>query len=236
MEDYARNFSAEKRKKLAKEGKALPDGSFPIVNVSDLKNAISAYGRASSKSQAKRHIIKRARALGRTDLLPDDWNVGDKSMADVAEETFGGTIDLLRRAVRADNNRAYLVDASSSWLVYESYDRDSGEYSTYKRSYSLSDDGQVTLGDDETEVRRKTVYVPLAKQDAASSLVEIWGAAVASDWAYAEGQAVKGGNSPSDQPHDFSQEEGGHPLFCSDCGRSKGNPIHHDGYPAVKTV
>ena len=63
------------RKKLAQEGKALPDGSFPIRNVNDLKNAVQAYGRSKPGSRAKvrRHIIKRARGLGRTDLVPQDW-------------------------------------------------------------------------------------------------------------------------------------------------------------------
>lgn len=71
----ARDFSREKRKQLAQEGKALPDGSFPIVTVGDLRNAIQALGRASDKDKARRHIIKRARALRKTDMLPDDWNV-----------------------------------------------------------------------------------------------------------------------------------------------------------------
>lgn len=66
-------FSAERRRQLAKEGKALPDGSYPIVNERDLRNAIQAYGRASDLPRARRHIIKRARALGATALLPDAW-------------------------------------------------------------------------------------------------------------------------------------------------------------------
>lgn len=71
--DVARSFSTEQRRKLAEKGHALPDGSFPIVNKQDLRNAIQAYGRASNKKRAKRHIIKRARALNATDLLPDAW-------------------------------------------------------------------------------------------------------------------------------------------------------------------
>lgn len=70
---HLRNVSSSERDRLSSEGKALPDGSFPIANESDLRNAIQAYGRASDKEKAKRHIIKRARALGRTDLLPEDW-------------------------------------------------------------------------------------------------------------------------------------------------------------------
>jgi hypothetical protein len=69
------NFSPAQRERLAKEGKALPDGSYPIRNGSDLKNAIQAYGRSKESDRAKvrRHIIKRARALGKTDLIPDEW-------------------------------------------------------------------------------------------------------------------------------------------------------------------
>ena len=86
--DLARTFSADQRERLAKEGKALPDGSFPIVNKQDLRNAIQAYGRASNKSRAKAHIMKRARALGATDLLPEAWtndSAGGGPM-DVAEK------------------------------------------------------------------------------------------------------------------------------------------------------
>lgn len=68
-----RDVSTDEREKLADAGKALPDGSFPIANVSDLHNAIQAYGRAKDKAAAKRHIIKRARALGATDALPEGW-------------------------------------------------------------------------------------------------------------------------------------------------------------------
>jgi DNA-binding ferritin-like protein len=76
-------FTADERKKLAKDGKAMRDGSYPIRNKSDLKNAIRAYGRAKSKAAAKRHIIKRARALGETELIPQEWNFSDVSVEDL---------------------------------------------------------------------------------------------------------------------------------------------------------
>jgi hypothetical protein len=56
--------TAEGRKKSAEKGHALPDGSYPIENVEDLKNAIQAIGRAKDPAKAKAHIKKRARALG----------------------------------------------------------------------------------------------------------------------------------------------------------------------------
>lgn len=68
-------ISRRVRKRLAKEGKALPDGSFPIRNATDLRNAIKSYGRASVGKRAKvrRHIVKRAMALKKRDLIPEDW-------------------------------------------------------------------------------------------------------------------------------------------------------------------
>ncbi len=68
-----RAFSSAERKKLAKDGKALPDGSFPIETKADLEAAIHAIGRAKDQDAAKQHIIERAKALDATDLLPDGW-------------------------------------------------------------------------------------------------------------------------------------------------------------------
>ena len=73
MKDIARQFNTARRMKLAKEGMALPDGSFPIVNVSDLKNAIKAIGLAKDPAMAKAHIKKRAAALGASKLIPANW-------------------------------------------------------------------------------------------------------------------------------------------------------------------
>jgi hypothetical protein len=72
---HAREFSTQQRQKLAKKGNAMPDGSYPIANVQDLKNAIQAIGRApaAKRSAVKSHIKKRARALGAENLIPPDW-------------------------------------------------------------------------------------------------------------------------------------------------------------------
>jgi uncharacterized membrane protein YkoI len=73
-----RAFSEERRMELAKEGMALPDGSYPIVSESDLRNAIQAFGRAKDKEAAKRHIMKRARDLKLESLIPANWLAGSK--------------------------------------------------------------------------------------------------------------------------------------------------------------
>lgn len=68
------SYSNDERTDMAKKGEALPDGSFPIKNTEDLKNAIQAYGRAADPKAAKAHIKERAKALGAEDLLPEDWS------------------------------------------------------------------------------------------------------------------------------------------------------------------
>jgi len=66
-------LDTKERRKLAEEGKALPDGSFPIRNREDLQDAIQSYGRAKDKAEAKRWIKRRAKELNAEGELPDDW-------------------------------------------------------------------------------------------------------------------------------------------------------------------
>jgi hypothetical protein len=81
------DISTEARERLAKEGKALPDGSYPIRNASDLENAIKAYGRSKPGDRAKvrRHIMKRARALGKADMIPEKWKSASAMEEDVLD-------------------------------------------------------------------------------------------------------------------------------------------------------
>jgi hypothetical protein len=69
----ARAFSQPERKLLARAGKAEPDGSYPIITKGDLENAIRAYGRSKNKEATKKHIIKRAHAMGLSKALPEKW-------------------------------------------------------------------------------------------------------------------------------------------------------------------
>lgn len=71
--------SAEVRERLAETGEALPDGSFPIRNTTDLRNAIAAFGRAreDDRGRVARHIGRRARALDATDMLPEEGVLAD---------------------------------------------------------------------------------------------------------------------------------------------------------------
>lgn len=72
-----REFSPGERESAAEGGAAMPDGSYPIETVSDLQNAIQAFGRAKNPEAVARHIQRRARALDATNLLPDSGVLAD---------------------------------------------------------------------------------------------------------------------------------------------------------------
>lgn len=77
-----KDYSADDRKKLAKSGHAMPDGSFPIEDEDDLHNAVKLAGNASNPAAAKAHIKKRAKAMGKTDAIPDTWDGDEKKSED----------------------------------------------------------------------------------------------------------------------------------------------------------
>ena len=71
-------FSDDERKRLAKQGKAMSDGGYPIRNREDLVNAVRAYGRGNNKEEVKKWIKKRAKELDAEQYLPDNWQVDDE--------------------------------------------------------------------------------------------------------------------------------------------------------------
>lgn len=82
-------FSAEERRRLAKNDEAMPDGSFPIRNVADLRNAVAAFGRAKDPAAARAWIRKRARALGAEDALPKEWLTASADVQEQQDDTMG---------------------------------------------------------------------------------------------------------------------------------------------------
>jgi hypothetical protein len=84
--------SADQRKEDAKSGVAMPNGDFPIPDEGHLKSAVGHFGNyKGDKGAARKHIVKRARALKLTNLLPDDWGI--TKALELAEE-FGLVADL----------------------------------------------------------------------------------------------------------------------------------------------
>jgi hypothetical protein len=100
----ADRINAADRRKYAASGVAMPNGDFPIPDADHLKSAIGLLGNyKGSKATAKRHIIKRAKALGKASMLPDDWNV---TKADAAAEWAAGVL-----AAGPDLAKADAIDA-----------------------------------------------------------------------------------------------------------------------------
>lgn len=67
------DLSAAGRRRHAKRGEALPDGSFPIANREDLRKAIKLAGHAKNPAKARAFIKRRARSLGLSHMIPDSW-------------------------------------------------------------------------------------------------------------------------------------------------------------------
>lgn len=70
-----RDYDAKTRRRMATEGRALPDGSFPIADCSDAADAIHSIGRAApgKRAKAEAHIRKRVRALNCSGSIYDNW-------------------------------------------------------------------------------------------------------------------------------------------------------------------
>ena len=80
--EKASSPSTAERKKMAASGVAMPDGSYPIPDETHLKAAIHAVGRGNAPHASIRaHIIKRAKALGLTSLLPEGWTASKSDAA-----------------------------------------------------------------------------------------------------------------------------------------------------------
>jgi len=73
--EVKREVSDAKREKLADQGKALPDKSYPMETIGDLANAIKAYGRCPEEKRPalRKLIVRNARRLKAMNMVPKDW-------------------------------------------------------------------------------------------------------------------------------------------------------------------
>ena len=108
-----REFTDAQREEMASAGQALPDGSYPIKTVKDLKNAIQAYGRAKDKGKVKDHIIARAKAMGKESMIPEAW-MTDKGMGSYTMEPMDSEMKSTDADVaKADDNQHNLADLNA---------------------------------------------------------------------------------------------------------------------------
>lgn len=93
-------YSADQMRHLLAEGHAMkgPNGNidYPIDDDEDLHNAIHAVGRGNaSHDKIRRYIMRRAKEMGHSDWIPDDWNSDgslSKSTMRVGSKLLGQTM------------------------------------------------------------------------------------------------------------------------------------------------
>lgn len=142
-------ITRRQRMELAKDKKALPDGSFPIRNVSDLKNAVQAYGRAKpgNRGLVRRHIVKMARQLDRKDLVPENWKEASINDVDSISASLRARISIVESVVAAADMKRDVKDDAIG-------------------TPDLTKEDLKGLTDEETDILKKEVK---SKQDAEDS-------------------------------------------------------------------
>ncbi len=96
-----RAFAAAERDNDAKNGVAVPDGSYPIKSAKDVENAVRDYHRTGKRPEVKAHIIARAKAIGAESSLPDDWTASEMVAFSVAPGRTLGEAEALAKAATA---------------------------------------------------------------------------------------------------------------------------------------
>lgn len=82
-------YSAADRKGMA-GNEAMDDGSYPVKDDDDLDHAVKAVGRGGADhDEIRRHVIKRAKAMGKASKIPDNW-ASDGSLKDASVSKAAG--------------------------------------------------------------------------------------------------------------------------------------------------
>jgi len=117
-DDAFASLSRPRREKLAREGKALPDGSFPITSAEGVKDAIQAYGRAKPGKRAavRRHIIKMARKHGVSDVVPEEWKTLSTEIIDEDIKDLRSRVASISLEIGDDLGKALAVEAQDKGI------------------------------------------------------------------------------------------------------------------------
>jgi hypothetical protein len=142
-------ISRDDREKLAKKGHALPDGSYPIRDVEDLKNAIQAYGRSkkSDRADVRKHIMKRAHQLNFRHLIPDSFKTA-------ASDSITASADKLRAKLATIQASVDAVFAGEEEIIKEIIEKDPNAVDQI-----LKEDEVITETPKETE-EYEAKYIP----------------------------------------------------------------------------
>lgn len=100
-----RTFSPAYRAAAEKSGDAMPGGNYPIADAADLTKAITVSGVGKGSNPAIRtHIVRRARALSKMDLIPDAWKTQKAVAAELLDQIDAAYA--LRKALTFDDQQA----------------------------------------------------------------------------------------------------------------------------------
>lgn len=147
-------YSTQDKKDMLAAGHAMPNASgapsYPVKDAEDLKNAIAAVGRGSADhDDIRAHIIKRAKALGLTSLIPDNWDMTTGAMKPDATQSNG--------AEGGDETRGGLADAPGDTKQCPTCDGDGKIMAGHRTCLDCSGSGKVP-----TDFETKSATVPVA--------------------------------------------------------------------------
>lgn len=107
-----RKWSAEERRRAAKEGHARPDGSFPIETAEDVAAAVQV-----ATTEDRSWVKRRAAAVGASDKIPDSWKALDAIEALGVDLSKAGQTGDIRNAKKAIAIIARLVQNEAEALA-----------------------------------------------------------------------------------------------------------------------
>lgn len=160
-EDKRAKYSQKQRDEMAASGEAMSDGSYPIKDEDDLKRAIRAVGRGNASHDAiRKHIVARAKALGLSSLIPDNWS-SDGSLKEAnsvwstleERETWNDLYTGLQAALSDElDGYVWVQDLTATEVIYCC----GGEL--LAAPFKVYADGAIVLGE-AIKVRPVTTYV-----------------------------------------------------------------------------
>jgi phage head maturation protease len=147
--DGCKAYTQAERDAMAKSGEAMPDGSYPIKTRDDVQAAIDTVGMGKAPADdIKAHIIKRADALGCSDMLPKTWTSG-KSLNDQITFAVGAVQEAVDSASRVAALRAEKGKALSN-VNRNSLEELYGSVRVLKKL--LKQEDEVNTADDSQEI------------------------------------------------------------------------------------
>lgn len=178
-----REFDAASRRADAKSGAAESDGSFPIENATDLKNAMRAVGRSKNPAKTKAHIRARAKALGLTSMLSDAFKSEATPLSKFVDllKSFGRATGALTESVKSivEDDAVADKDAAIDETIKQFSEHVEDEL---EKTLSEDDSGNPSGDDDMDKIRKALgladtaseteVLEAIAKRDAEAEILK----------------------------------------------------------------